>query len=117
MKACLITVCLLLVAGTTLPATAQSVSLTLDTTSLQQRLSQAENRIILEYLDEGRPSTDAISAYHLVLGLARQQGLRLSRTSLRTQDERHLGSALLIQRLESLGLDYPRIYRLNLAKP
>ena len=68
-----------------------------------------------EYVASGSLSTDSIQAHQLLTGVASHHGIVLARPPLRTNDERNLGPAVLIALLESLGLDYDRIYRLKLG--
>lgn len=80
----------------------------------QQQYKLLSNRLIAEYLDSGKLSRESSEAYQLMLGIANRSGIRLEKTPIRTADERNLGPALVIARLESLGLGYDRIYRLKL---
>ena len=82
----------------------------------QQQYHQLTNRLIAEYLETGKLSRDSIQAYQLLSGIAKRNGIRVERIALRAADERSLGPALVIARLESLGLGYDRIYHLQLRK-
>lgn len=99
----------------TSPVLSNRIEVAFDPTTLREQHRAAIERIILEYLDDGRPSADAITAYQLTKSFADRQGIRMTKAALRTNDERNLGSALLMQRLEALGLGYDRIYRLSLS--
>lgn len=85
-----------------------------DAAGLRQEYRQLVNRLLGEFLETRALTSDSIQAYQILVQFAARQDVRLERMPLRTNDERNLGAALAIARLESLGLGYDRIYRLNL---
>lgn len=87
-----------------------------DPAQLRAEFAELTNKLIGEYLETGTLSHDSLQAYQLLVGMAARHGVRLERTPLRTNDERNLGPALAIARLEALGFGYDRVYRLNLRK-
>lgn len=84
---------------------------------VKQHYKTLTTQLIAEYLETGKVSRESVEAYQLMVGIANRSGVRLERTPLRTADERNLGPALLIARMESLHLGYDSIYHLRLLRP
>lgn len=84
---------------------------------IQQQSKLLTSRLIAEFLEYGKLSRESVQAYQLLNGLAERNGVRLEKIPLRTTDERTLGPALIVSRLENLGLGYDRVYKLRLQNP
>lgn len=106
--------CIAIVARAQPSTPSLAVQQEIEPTRLKKEYHDLTTRLIAEYLATGFLSPDSIQAHQLLVGIAAHRGVRLTKTPLRTNDERNLGPALLIARLESLGLTYERIYQLNL---
>ena len=83
-------------------------------TNLSQQYELLTTRLIKEFLETGKLSPESIQAYQLMVGIAKRNGVNLEKRTLRADDERNLGAALVIARLETIQMGYDRIYKLGL---